>query len=890
MGEVYAAYDPELDRKIALKLLRVRGGDGVDPSEGRARLLREAQAIARLSDPNVVVVFDVGMFDDRVFLAMEFVDGHTLGYWLHAQPRRWQEVLKVFQKAGQGLASAHKAGIVHRDFKPDNVMISADGQVRVMDFGLARAITPNEGGATTSVEGGRRTGTTPTATRTGTGAGETAGRKSATLRATLGLGPAGESAIEKSTSIAGDRSGVAGVVAAGAPAGHEWSGGENLTRDLSRATALRDVAGGLGFDSPLTMTGAMMGTPAYMAPEQFRNDAVDARADQFAFCVGLYEALYSERPFKGKNIGELTAAVLAGKVSEAPSHTKVPTWLRKVVLRGLRVDRNERHPSMDALLAELRKDPAVKHRRWAVVGGVAMVVAVLAGGLVRAERRQRTRCLGSEAKLAGVWELPSAKGQGALSPRKEAIKKTFLATGKRYAADSFKVVTSALDRYVTDWTKMHRDSCEATNVRGEQSAEVLDLRTACLNDRLVEMRALTNVLAEANGEVVEKSVQATQSLRPIEQCADIAALKAVVKPPDDPKVRKEVAEVRSALAGVKALANSGKYKRSLELIGASIQRARATKYDAVIAEALLQAAELEGAGGERTKAGGSYEEALWLAESAHHDEVVIEAAAQLVWVSGYAKEYDVAERWARHAAAVLKRLGPGHDVIAGWRANNLATSYQLQGRFEDALSAATEAVKLKERALGSEHLDVAISLDNLSLALFRLGRVQEAIDANNRALKIVERTVGIEHPEAGIRLVNGAEFQNAAAHYDLALDFAAKALRIYERELEPDHPLVAYALTAMGNGLLGTGRAESAIEVLERALDIRTRKDPESELLAETRFALARALWETRRARERAISLATEAKASLHEGRATKDLEQRIDGWLVARNVRLSLR
>src|SRR6185295_13199762 len=139
MGEVYAAYDPELDRKIAVKLLRARPGSST--ADGRTRLLREAQAIARLSHPNVVVVFDVGTFQDSVFIAMEFVEGHTLGYWMQAKARQWKEVLEVFQAAGRGLIAAHTAGLVHRDFKPDNVMITKTGQVRVMDFGLARQET-----------------------------------------------------------------------------------------------------------------------------------------------------------------------------------------------------------------------------------------------------------------------------------------------------------------------------------------------------------------------------------------------------------------------------------------------------------------------------------------------------------------------------------------------------------------------------------------------------------------------------------------------------------------------------------------------------------------------------------------------------------------------------
>ncbi|HMC94691.1 MAG TPA: serine/threonine-protein kinase, partial [Polyangia bacterium] len=126
MGEVYAAYDPELDRKVAVKLLRVKPGNGVSLTEGRQRTLREAQAIARLSHPNVVVVYDVGTFRDQVFIAMEFVEGNTVTYWLQSQPRSWQEILKVFRAAGKGLTAAHDKGLVHRDFKPDNVMVGRD--------------------------------------------------------------------------------------------------------------------------------------------------------------------------------------------------------------------------------------------------------------------------------------------------------------------------------------------------------------------------------------------------------------------------------------------------------------------------------------------------------------------------------------------------------------------------------------------------------------------------------------------------------------------------------------------------------------------------------------------------------------------------------------------
>jgi tRNA A-37 threonylcarbamoyl transferase component Bud32/tetratricopeptide (TPR) repeat protein len=140
MGAVYAAYDPELERKVAIKLLRA---DGTDATQLRARLLREAQALARLQHPNVITVHDVGSVGDLVYLAMELVDGETLAAWLERRPRR-DEVLEKLRQAGEGLAAAHAAGLVHRDFKPDNVLVGNDGRVRVTDFGLARS----EAGAT----------------------------------------------------------------------------------------------------------------------------------------------------------------------------------------------------------------------------------------------------------------------------------------------------------------------------------------------------------------------------------------------------------------------------------------------------------------------------------------------------------------------------------------------------------------------------------------------------------------------------------------------------------------------------------------------------------------------------------------------------------------------
>ncbi|MBC8070612.1 MAG: serine/threonine protein kinase, partial [Deltaproteobacteria bacterium] len=143
MGVVYAAYDPQLDRKLAIKLMRPRSGGRA--RAGQTAMLHEAQALARLSHPNVVAIHDVGLLGERVFVAMDFVDGVTLRRWV-AQPRRPREIVAAYVQAGEGLAAAHRAGIVHRDFKPDNALVGKDpqgsahavGRVQVLDFGLAR--------------------------------------------------------------------------------------------------------------------------------------------------------------------------------------------------------------------------------------------------------------------------------------------------------------------------------------------------------------------------------------------------------------------------------------------------------------------------------------------------------------------------------------------------------------------------------------------------------------------------------------------------------------------------------------------------------------------------------------------------------------------------------
>jgi hypothetical protein len=323
MGEVYAAYDPQLDRRVALKLLRPRYGMG--NVRGEARLLREARAIARLSHPNVITVHDAGTVGDRIFVAMEYVDGETLASWLAAQPRSWLEIVRVFRGAAHGLAAAHACGLVHRDFKPQNVMVARDGSPHVTDFGLVQRLFAHD--------------------------------------------------EENDTGAPPER--------------------DDGARDLTLAT--------------LTRSGEFVGTPLYMSPEQLKLEPTDARTDQFSFCVALYQALFGEHPFLGDGegaVGRLKEDVIAGRIRPAPSRTAVPSWVRRVLVRGLAATPEARWPSMTELVAELERGlptdperaPAVGRReRMLVCAGMSVlgVVALVVLDLLRRSTRtaETTRLL-----------------------------------------------------------------------------------------------------------------------------------------------------------------------------------------------------------------------------------------------------------------------------------------------------------------------------------------------------------------------------------------------------------------------------------------------------------------------------------------------------------------
>ena len=811
MGEVYAAYDPNLDRKIAIKL--VGGNYELDGQANRSRLMREAQATARISHPNVVVVYEADTLDERVFIAMEFIDGHTLRYWLQARRRTWLEILDVFIAAGRGLAAAHEKDLVHRDFKPDNVMVSASGQVRVMDFGLARRGST----ATASVD-----------------ADATAPPGGVSVTRGVTRRDPGTAVIDPEATQNLDASGRS--TAPGTP------------------TAM----------DKLTRTGTLMGTPAYMSPEQFRGRYADARSDQFSFCVALYEALYDARPFGGRSLGELAEHVTGGRLIDPPESEAIPSWLRAALKRGLATHPQDRFASMNDLLAELDRRPGAARTGFAS---------------------------GAAARLDGIWTLAASDATATgddirLPPEKRDVHAAFLATGKAYAAATFDRTRAVLDRYVQRWAALYVEACEATHVRGEQSTEVLDLRIESLLEGLRDLTALCRLFRAATAEVVENAVSAAMALPPPERCRNIELLRAVVRPPPDADTQAAVTALRTHIGDLRALLRVGRYRDGLEQCGRVVEEARQMGYGPTLAEVLLIQGSLHNDAGRADAAIEALDEAVWCAELARHDEVAAEAATYIVYTTGYLQaRFDLAETWCRHTEMLLRRMG-GHDDLWGWYLNNRAAMRKAQGSVAAAIDDARAAIVAKSRGFGPDSHDVGISLLNLSGYLVEAGSIAEGIEASRRAIDALTSGFGPEHPKTALALSNHGEWLYRTGRFPEAVDFASRALAIFERETDPNGPFVAHSLWVIGAAACNMGAFDRALPVLERARENREAANAIAAELGEVHLALGKTLFDGGLDRARGMALVVRARQEYEQAPRTTfvdgDLSE-LKRWLAAR-------
>jgi tetratricopeptide (TPR) repeat protein len=715
MGVVHAAYDPQLKRRVALKILR----DDLLAADVRSamheRLLREAQAMAQLAHTNVVAVYEVDRHDERVFIAMELVKGETVDAWLAVQPRSWREIVSVFVAAGQGLAAAHAAGLVHRDFKPANVLIGRDGRARVTDFGLAHA----------------------------------------TL-APPGLG-----------------------------------GSADLHAD-------RDVA-----CNRVTKTGALVGTPLYMAPEQLRGEPADVRSDQFSFCVALFISLYGVPPFEGDTFGALAANVHAGRVREVLAKPRVPRQIRDAILRGLAVEPAERFASLDELLAVLTPP---RHRgRWAL--GLAAVLVAIGGLAVRSlTEMSDQRCTGAASVFASAWN----------AERRTALETTFARAPLQYATAAAQGVVGALDRYAVDWTAAHTEACRATRIRGEQTEVMLDMRMVCLERRRQAAAALVDTLVSADAAGITRSVEAALALPDVAICSDIAALQQIAAPPN-PFVRARLAALTPRLADARAKLGTGSFTAGLAIARAVTDEARALSYWPFEGEAALLQGELESQAGDPKRAEATLLTAVWAAEAGRHDEITARAWIELVFVVGRSQaDYERGVALAPRVTAALARLGGNSDIEAKLEMA-LGAIEATRSRLDAAVAHFEKALALEDRTVGPDHPNVARVLDGLGNAVMRQGDGKRAVDVLERARGIVERAFGPDHPRVARALCvlgNAYVIVGKAAHGE---QLQRRALAIRRAALGDAHPDTVANLLDLGRTVRTQGRVAEAL-----ALDLKT--------------------------------------------------------------------
>ncbi len=800
MGVVYAAFDPELDRRIALKLL-------LSPKareEARTRLLREAQAMARLQHPNVVAVYDVGLLGDQVWTAMELVEGVTLTAWLKAAPRSWREVLGVMEAVAEGLSAAHLAGLIHRDIKPDNVMIGDDGRVRVVDFGLARA---DEAEAERHEEAIR-------AERSGEGErGELEERS----------GRAEESA----RSLRAEKDAEAAALA-------------SQLSSQSRSALRTD----------LTHEGSIIGTPSYMAPEQFSGSAGDARADLFSWCVTCWEALYGGRPFGGESIGQIVMAVSSGKPEQGDS-AAVPKWLRRVLLRGLRASAEDRYATMGALLKALAAGRRRARRREKAIV-LAALLGTLAAVLILWQLQRSAAidaCEARGASIAEVWN-PTVSAE---------VERAFAATGRPYAGPSHRQVVAELDDYAARWAEAASGLCVEAEVRGAVVGELGAAMDECLAESRLDLVAAVDRLREADDDVLERSVTIASSLPPIDACRDPVI--ASRRPPSADEGSR--GPLREGLATVRSLSRAGKAERAAEALDALLPRIEAEGSEELRARALLLAGSIDGNRGELERAEERVFAALEGALAAGADELAGQAAEELAHTIRARGRPDEALHWVGVARSMVKRLGEEDGLLAasvgivegdvqvargdfegarraieetlaierrllgrdhprvGNTLNGLGIVFEELGDYERAQSTYLDARRMLAAVLGERHPTVAKVEENLGNIAWARGALDEALEHHRRALEIRAASRGPEHASTGLSHLNIGNALYGKGDLEGAEGSYLRARAISEAALGEEHPRVAYALLNLGDVYLRRGNLEAAERSFDRALEIR---------------------------------------------------------------------
>ncbi len=727
MGMVFEAEDRELDRRVALKLLYSdpRG----DVEQTRARLVREARAMARIAHPNVVAVYDVGRIGEQVFLAMELVEGCTLTKWLTGKRSR-ADILAAFVMAGRGLAAAHAAELVHRDFKPDNVLVGADGRVRVTDFGLALATQ-----------------------------------------------------VASETEVS--------------PA----------TTDLRASTQI------------LTKRGAIVGTPAYMAPEQWRGQPADARSDQFSFCVALYEALFGMRPFAGDTVHTLARAVLDDRPRSPPR--KVSSWLLAALMHGLARDPAARFPNIGELLDVLERDRSKPRRVLAAVAATGLVSTAAVGMFAwvtsgselegrasvsaetpapaTAKTQPRDSCDAAAEHARGRWT----------NARREALE------AHVGAMDHGEALTAALmpvlDAWVADWSTQAKRLCDPATGLDHREA-----RSRCLDAALARFDAMVLRAGELYGfEVASALATAAYRLPELARCDHDGWLSLTPAPPPT-ELAGKAALVGKDLAALEAHIDLEQWVSARSEAAAVVATSEDLGYAPLLAEAKLAQGRLDALVGETDLAIVSLEAAAEIAELAGHERVLGLAALALVEQRGAQLRFEIAKRWLRVASALAERLDD-----AGLRGRTLlaeARMLAVMAEHRDALDKLGEAEAALREVFAEQHpifVELELARADAALATADLHVAKRAAEGAERLAVASLGPAALDTARA-----KAARARVALASHDLreAEELATAASRIPGVGRSRRHDLDrGRTLGLLGDIALARGDLAAALERYEDA-------------------------------------------------------------------------